>query len=428
MKTLLLQAPVANLSPHARLSPPLGLAYVAQHLLDEGHDVEIVDFNLTGFNPARMRATLARVRPELVGISTHTETYPNALRLAALVKEHDRGVPVLMGGVHASILPRDVLSDPCVDFVAVGEGERTAVELAAALAARLPEAAFPSIAGLGFKRNGVPVLNEPRVPLDHSAIGLPARHLLSLDFYEDAHNVLVARGGCPYRCPFCSGSHVWGGRRRLRPVADVIAEVVQVVRDYGARRVFFVDDIMTLDRRWLEELMAALIAADTPVAWGCATRVDCVDDALLQRMAQAGCTGIQYGVESGAQSVLDSVKGIKRKDALAAVRSAVRHGISTSCSFMVPFPEDTEATLAETADFMAKLAEEGARLLVSYTTPFPGTRFHDRAEELGLRILHRDYNNYDCKHLVMETRHLSAQRIEELAEGMAHSLGMAQTA
>lgn len=428
MRILLLQAPVANLSPHARLSPPLGLAYVAQHLLAEGHDVEIVDLNLTGLNPARVRATLARVRPELVGISSHTETYPNALRLAALVKECEHDVPVLMGGVHPSILPTDVLAEPCVDFVAVGEGERTAVELAAALAEGARDVSLGAIRGLGFKRDGVPVLNEARVPLDASAIGLPARHLLSLDFYEDAHNVLVARGGCPYRCPFCSGSHVWGGRRRLRPVADVIAEVVVIQREYGAQHVFFVDDILTLNRRWLEELMSALIEAGRPVTWGCATRVDCVDDALLRRMAESGCTGIQYGVESGAQTVLDSVKGIKKDDAVAAVQSAVRHGISTSCSFMVPFPEDTEETLAETADFMAELSHEGARLLVSYTTPFPGTRFHDRAEELGLRIIDGDYSAYDCKHVVMETRHLSAQRIEELAEEMARGLGMAKTA
>ena len=427
MKVLLFQAPVSIRSPHAHLSPPLGLAYVAQYLLDQVHSVDLIDLNVTGLNPLRIQATLNRVRPNLVGISSHTETYPNALALAALVKKHDPSTPVLLGGPHTSILPLEVLAEPDVDYVAVGEGEQTAAELARALEDGDGAAVLGLISGLGYKQAGVPVLNHSREPLDAADIGRPARQLLSLEFYEDAHNVLAARGGCPYRCPFCSASYLWGGRRRMRPVADVLAEVRDVIRDYGAQHVFFVDDILTLDRAWLDELMDAISAGGGGFTWGCATRVDRVDAELLARMGETGCTGIQFGIESGAQEILDSVKGIQKDDALEAVRSAVAAGINVSCSFMIPFPDDTEETLAQTAAFMEDIRAAGGKLLISYTTPFPGTMFYERAEKLGLTILTRDWSLYDCKHMVMRTKNFSAERIKALAEGIANGLGLSQT-
>jgi len=130
VRILLLQAPVSKLSPHSHVSPPLGLAYVAAHLLEAGHRVELIDLNISGFNPKRIELALSRSRPGLVGISAHTETYPNALRLARLVKEFDPSIPVVIGGPHASILPQVVVIEPAVDFIVVGEGERAAVKLA----------------------------------------------------------------------------------------------------------------------------------------------------------------------------------------------------------------------------------------------------------------------------------------------------------
>lgn len=428
VRVLLFQAPVSNVSPHSHISPPLGLAYIATHLLNEGHRVEILDLNISGLNPRRIALTLNRFRPDVVGISAHTETYPNAVKLAALLKQHDSTLPVMLGGPHPSIMPEAVLAEPDIDYVVVGEGERTAVELVAALAEGAQPDAIAGIAGLGHTVNGSPVLNTPRPPLDAAEIGRPARHLLSLDFYEDAHNVLTARGGCPYKCPFCSASYIWGGRRRPRPVEDIVPELEDMVRTYGAQHVFFVDDIFTLDRKWLGSLLDLLAVRVAGLTWGCATRVNLVDEVLLARMAEAGCIGIQYGIESGAQSVLDSVKSIKKDDALNAVKWATAVGISASCSFMIPFPDDTEQTVAETLAFMHVLKDAGGTLLMSYTTPYPGTMFAEKADELGLKILTDDWTLFDAKHVVMETRHLTADRIEELANQMAESVGMSRSA
>jgi radical SAM superfamily enzyme YgiQ (UPF0313 family) len=428
MRVLLLQAPVSIRSPHSKLSPPLGLAYVAQYLIDRGHSIELLDLNVTGFNPDRIKSRLKRMRPDLVGVSSHTETYPNALAIAEIVKEHDPAVAILFGGPHASILPQEVLAHPAVDYVAIGEGEQTAAELVQALEGGARRDALAAIAGLGYKADGEARINPAREPLDAADIGRPARHLFSLEFYEDAHNVLTSRGGCPYRCPFCSASQMWGGRRRMRPVEHIINEIRELVQDYGAERVFFVDDILTLNARWLDRLMDAIEDSGLAISWGCATRVDRVSPQMLHRMAQTGCTAIQFGIESGSQEVLDSVKGIRTEDALEAVRAAVAEGINVACSFMVPFPEDDEETLAQSFAFMREVQAAGGRLLISMTTPFPGTMYYERADSLGVRILSDDWRMFDCKHVVMETRHLTAERIESLTETMAGDLGLSKTA
>jgi radical SAM superfamily enzyme YgiQ (UPF0313 family) len=402
------------------------LAYLAGEARRAGHEVELLDLNLSGYNPARVRLALNRFRPEVVGLSTYTETYMGALVVARQVKQWDASTVVVMGGVHPSILPRETAAEPDVDVVVVGEGERTLVELLGAVRAA---GSLAGIRGVVWKdADGAIVANDPRPLLAPDEVGLPARDLLALEFYENAFNVLTARGGCPYRCPFCSASHVWSARHRPRPPKSVVDEIDMMMRDFGARHLFFVDDIFTLRRNWVGELLAEMEQLGSAVSWGCSTRVDCVDEELLCSMASHGCTGIQFGVESGAQEVLDSMKGIDKQSALDAVRWSLGAGISTTCSFMVPFPQDTEATLRETFAFMEQLKDLGAEILMSYTTPYPGTALYDDADELGIKILARDWGEYDAKHLIIETAELPAEVIDRIVAEEVARLGMSRSA
>jgi len=426
MRVLLINAPVARMSPHARLSPPLGIAYLGAYARSLGHTVELLDLNISGYSPRRLDAVMARFAPEVVGISAHTETYPNAVRIARQVKERSPEVPVVLGGPHPSILPEDVLAERAVDFVVVGEGEEPLAALLDALESGSRE--FGPVPGLGYTDETGVHVNDRAAPGDPERFGLPARDLLSLEFYRDAFNVLTARGGCPYRCPFCSASFIWHGRHRPRAPRAVVDEAEFLMTEYGARFVFFVDDIFTLSRRWLDEFLEELARLDGGLTWGCGTRVDLVDEPMLRAMAAAGCTGIQFGIESGSQQVLDSVKGISKKAAVDAVRWSVAAGISTTVSFMVPFPDDTEETIAETFAFIEELMALGAQPLLSYTTPFPGTQFHRDAAELGIAVLSDDWEQYDCKHVLMATKNLSAERIEALVTAETARLGFSRSA
>jgi len=286
------------------------------------------------------------------------------------------------------------------------------------------EGSLAEVPGLGFIEDGGLHVN-PRAELGHpDELPRPARWLFPTEFYHDKWNVLTATGSCPYRCPFCSASSLWKGRRRMRSPESIAAEIADLWREHGVDEIFFTDDIFTLNRRWVGELLEALSALAHPVEWGCATRVDLVDAEIIRAMADAGCTGTQFGVESGSQTVLDSVKGIEKQQVRDAVSAAVACGIDAVCSFMIPFPEDTPETLQESLEFMAEVHELGARIFLSYTCPFPGTDFYERAEELGLTILTDDWGEFDAKHVVIETRCLSAPQIEATAEAMAAKVGM----
>jgi len=421
MDVTLINAPVALRNEHARLSPPLGLAYIASALQGAGFRVSALDFNVSGLNLKRVDSVLTYDRPSIVGISTTTETYESALVIAARIKERSPGTYVVLGGPHPTILPEAVLAEENVDFVVVGPGEQAMVDLAKLLIRG--EGDLADIPGLGFVED-TPQVN-PRAQLPHpDELPIPARELFPLEFYKDAWNVLTATGSCPYRCTFCSASSLWQGRRRMRSAASIVEELEYLWQTHGVDQVFFTDDIFTLNTRWVLELLEAFKAMEHPVSWGCATRVDQVDAELIGAMADAGCTGIQFGVESGSQEILDSVKGISKQQVLDAVGAAVAAGIDAVCSFMIPFPEDTQETLAESLAFMKEVRAAGARIFLSYTCPFPGTVFYDNAEELGLTILSKRWSEFDAKHVVIATKNLSAQEITETAEKMAQELGM----
>jgi anaerobic magnesium-protoporphyrin IX monomethyl ester cyclase len=425
VKILLVNAPVTVHNVHARLSPPLGLAYIASALMADGHRVSAVDLNVSGLNLNRIAGIIERERPDVVGISAMTETITNGLAVARAVKSIAPETIIVVGGAHPTILPLEVLAEDAVDYVVVGAGERTMVDLVSALGGDGPE--LSDIPGLGFKTPD-PHVNE-RGPLLHpDDLLFPARELFPIEFYEEPYNVLTATGSCPYRCPFCSASAVWEGRRNARSPKSVVEELRTLQRSYGVDYVFFSDDIFTLDRRWVHGLLEEMKTLDLPMRWGCATRADLVDPELLHAMAAGGCEGIQYGVESGSQQILDTVKHIKKERVLAAVNAAVAEGIEIACSFMVPFPDDTMETIAETGEFMREISDAHAKLMLNYTCPFPGTYFCDHAEELGLTILPETWAEYDAKHVVMETRNLSAAQIQTAVEKIVRDLGMRKTA
>ena len=337
------------------------------------------------------------------------------------MKELDETINVVMGGPHPTILPEQVLDGGAVDFVVVGEGESTIVELAKYLEEGTDQ--FQNIRGLGYRDGGVKI-NDRRELLDPDEIPYPTRDLFPLEFYQDRWNLLTARGSCPFKCPFCSASHIWEGRRRARRPEGVVDEMRMLVEAYGASYIFFADDIFTLDRKWVSALLRLINELDYPIEWGCATRVDLVDRELLREMAAAGCRAIQFGVESGCQTILDSVKGIEKEQVLQAVKGARESGIDVASSFMIPFPEDTKETIRETREFIKQVHSAGSKILMSFTTPYPGTHFYEHADELGIRILAEGWDEFDAKHNVMETKHLSSREIDILVTELVQETGL----
>lgn len=428
MDVLLVNAPTRLLTRHAHLNPPLGLAYIGAVLEKEGFSVTALDLCVGGFNARLLEGILSREKPRVLGISCHTETYPGALQAAELAKKTLPGISVVMGGTHPTVMHRDAAKEEVIDIVVRGEGEKTMLELAYLLIRG--QGALSDIQGITY-RDGDVIRATPKRPFipNPDEIPFPARWLFPMPLYQKPGQVLFSRGGCPFNCHFCAVNNIWEGGRRFRSPCNVIREIAEVHQDFGLDEIDFADDSFTLSKSSVMELChkAQTLQEDFPWRWSCATRVDLVDRDLLHMMAEAGCYSITFGVEAGSQVILDSIgKKITTEQVRKAVAAALEEGIAVYCSFMFPHPEDTEATVREQIRFMKELVVMGASVGMAATTPYPGTYYYEHAVELGIRILAKSWDEFDAKHLVIETRNLKRERLEALLHELVSEVGLTE--
>lgn len=372
--------------------PPLGLGYLAAVLERDGHQVRIFDFSLDPRTPLEedVQAVCA-FDPHLVGITAMTSVYHSALETATLLKAY-LGRPIVIGGPHATVYPERILAEsPVIDYVVRGEGEETIQELVRILCNK---GDLSTVRGLTYKVRGE-VISNPDRPLitDLDALPFPARHLFDLKRYglctpdgQPMATILSSRG-CPYNCSYCFKGIV-GRTYRQRSPENIIAEIRQVIDQYGIRNFYFIDDLFTIDVRRLEAITEQLIREKLDIRWQCLGRVDRVNADILRKMYAAGCRRIHFGIESGNQEVLQRIgKGIKLEQVRQAVRWAQEAGIHVKGYFMLGLPGDTEETMQQTVEFAAELNLDEA--MFSLTTPFPGTRLWD---ELVKKKPETEYN------------------------------------
>jgi anaerobic magnesium-protoporphyrin IX monomethyl ester cyclase len=361
--------------------PPLGLGYLAAVLERDGYEVGIFDFSLKPEMPLEDHVRrVCDFDPHVVGITAMTSVYHNALETATLLKAY-LGRPIAIGGPHPTVYPNRVLAEsPVIDYVVRGEGEETTRELVRALDGGNCD--LDLINGLTYRLRGESVSNPDRALIsDLDALPFPARHLFNLKRYglrtpegQPMVTILSSRG-CPYNCSYCFKGIV-GRTYRQRSPQNIIAEVRQVINQYGIRNFYFIDDLFTIDPQRLNALAEQLIAERLDIRWQCLGRVDRVDVEILRKMYAAGCRRIHYGIESGNQELLDRIgKRINVEQVWQAVRWTQQADIDVKGYFMLGLPGDTAQSMQQTIDLAVDLSLDEA--MFSLTTPFPGTRLWD---------------------------------------------------
>jgi radical SAM superfamily enzyme YgiQ (UPF0313 family) len=363
--------------------------------------------------------------PRILGISTLTETFPAALKIAQLAKQANPSVFVVMGGAHPSVMPNEVLSYGEVDFVIRGEGEYTMRDLADCLIRG--KGNLSDIAGLTYREGAGIRANPERDFLKNpDQLPVPDRRLLPIHEYEAPATVLASRGGCPYGCRYCAVNNIWKGKRRYRQPEKVVEEMVQLRRDGVASEIIFVDDIFTLNKPYVTKLCEVMKKNGDPlITWRCTTRADLVDKVLLDKLHASGCTGITYGVETGSQRIMKVMdKRLTLGQVRTAVAQALAKGMRVTCAFMFPHPEDTEETVREQINFMKELNALGAQISLSFTTPLPGTYYYEHTEELGIKILADKWDDFDMSHILITNKYLSQEKLAELEYEMYRDVGL----
>jgi radical SAM superfamily enzyme YgiQ (UPF0313 family) len=397
------------------------LPYVASALRAEGHEVEILDLRLARTTPDKIERRMARLRPQLVGITSVTLNHHIAEDIARAVRAVDPAVPIVMGGPHVSFEIEGSFGrlEKALDYIAVGEGEHTMIELVRALGGRMD---VRDVRGLAARDpfTGKAARNAPR-PLEDDLDTLPdpARDLVPLSRYLafDSHASVVTSRGCPYECIFCSAP-AWTGRRVRYRDPSLCVDEIERLAALGFTEITIEDDLFTLYRKHFLAVCGELIRRRTGIRWNAFSRVDTITPEIVGTMAEAGCQAICFGVESGNQEVLDLVK---KHSNLAKVKDAIRMtqevGISALASFIVGLPGETAETLRRTVEFANELRDEfGSLYGFHILAPFPGTEVRERAAEYGLEILSSDWRAYDANHVVSRTPGADPAAIQAVAD------------
>ncbi|MCK4792349.1 MAG: radical SAM protein [Desulfobacteraceae bacterium] len=391
-RTVLINPRLRAWSPTVLL--PLGLSYIAAVLEKEGDDVEIIDMNARKISAKHLQKSISGA--DMVGITGMITEYQEVLRVIDIVRDADKQVKVVLGGPLATTIPQEILQVSQVDFVVIGEGERTIVDLTNALKQGGSSA---DIKGIGYKENDHVIINDRPEPIaDLDTIPFPTRHLLDLKNYVqnqfhsfsskmegigkiNSTNMITSRG-CPYSCTFCF-KDMWGHKWRGRSPENILEEIEHLYTRYGINGFFFNDDTFVLDRDRVFRLCDLLKAKKLNIAWYCNGRVNLMTRELLKAMREAGCREIAYGIESGNQQTLDS---LKKNITLDQVRNVImwtkEAGINANGFFMIGMPGETKDNIHQTIAFAEELDLDfyGFSLL----TPLPETELYDKAIEKGL--------------------------------------------
>lgn len=394
--------------------PPLGILYLASVLEKEGYDVEVYDMMLP-----HHRSIPQSVLEEasFVGITVCTSGYAHAKEVSTYVKTKT-DTPVVMGGPHVTFAAEETVKEGIADVVVRREGEETILELAQYFARKKGD--LKDIKGITYSKNCISTPDRPFIE-NLDVLPFPARHHLELAKYELGAHIITGRG-CPHRCIFCAAGPLSGYRYRVRSPENVVEEIKECSLRYEVDHFLFADDTFTAFPERTAAICSLLKEIRTPITWTCECRANNVTPSLLKVMADAGCIRVQFGVESGSDSILRSIhKGITTDMVKKAVSWALDANLRVLCSFVIGHPEDTAETVEQTIAFAEYLEDMGNREQVvvgfAVATPFPGTELYERAQELGVKIHTTDWSSYNFLEPIIDTRYLRRQQLRNYLFG-----------
>lgn len=337
-------------------------------------EVVLIDEGISDIDP--------QVQADLIGISVITGTAPRSYELADHFRQ--RGIPIVLGGVHPTLMPGEAARH--ADSVVVGYAERTWPQLlhdftAGRMRERYTQGRDLSLANLPF----------------------PRRDMLPSSQYTTMHTIEATRG-CIHQCEFCVVPSAWG-RPLQRPVAEVVADI----RQMGARRLVFLDLNLIADVDYAMELFAALIPLQ--ITWGgLATTLIAENTELLDMAAHSGCRGLLLGFESLSHASLSETHKLfnTRTNYYEIVRRLHERNIAIMGCFVFGFDHDTHDTFAETVEFVIDANIDLPRYAI--LTPFPATPLFNRLKSAG-RLLTEDWSYYDGQHVVYQPSQMSPDEL-----------------
>ncbi len=298
-----------------------------------------------------------KLRPDVVAFSVYTSTYGWAREVAAQIKERC-GVATVAGGIHSTLVPEQVIADPCFDYVLIGEAENSFLHLLRAIS---DSASLSTVPNLYYRENGR-IKNTDLCPAiqDLDTLPFPDKELF-FDYvrYQDDYAIMTSRG-CHFSCSYCCESYVNSLYRgtffRRRSVSSVISELESRKGAFDFREVMFFDSIFFTDRKWLKDFIEQY-KKKINVPFRCVGHVNYFDEEVGRLLKDGGCYGIDFGIQTFNEQIRSGVLGRKESNgqALKVFSSCDCLGLRYDVDIMFELPGIQEQDYKDVIGYVDKM-------------------------------------------------------------------------
>jgi radical SAM superfamily enzyme YgiQ (UPF0313 family) len=403
---------------------PLGISYLAAVLEENGYEVDVVDCQVTRPSQKELEGKFRSLNPDIIGVTSATLTYLPALKVLKAAKTALPNCVTIMGGPHVTVREREAFVDsPDLDIVVRGEGEQTILELAA-LVSNGNQKSLSEVSGVTFRRNNQVFSTADRPFMqDIDVLPHPAHKHFDVGRYKilgKTYMPIITSRGCPSQCTFCLATKMCGKAFRARSPSKVVDELEWLRDTYGAEVFAFYDDTFTFDVKRAFAICDEMKARKIELPWDCRTRVDRVSKELLTKLKSTNCQLIHFGVESGSQQMLNTMrKGTTVEQNARAIRWAKEAGLSVAISLVIGYPGETPEMLQQTIDFIHKTKPD--YVYMCEAVPYPGTELSNVVDTLGLERS-TDWNQYGEETQIFKNTLLPLEQLEETKRMLFDSL------
>lgn len=413
---------------------PLGILYISAYLEENKIDHQV--FDTTFSQRSEFKAYLLKEKPDVVAFYTNLMTKISVLELIRFIKTRPelQHTTVVQGGPDITYNVEDYLNAGG-DFLVIGEGEQTMLELIHALEQKAPS--FTEVQGLAFKdEQGQVIRTATRQKIKAiDELPFPNRKKIVMENYlqvwkehhgQSSVSVSTQRG-CPYTCQWCSTA-VYGQSYRRRAPGKVIEELEHINECYAPDSFWFVDDVFTVSHKWLEEFAGLIREKKLKIRFECISRADRMNEQVLQWLKEAGCFRIWIGAESGSQKVIDAMdRRVDVEYVQSMIRLAREYGIEAGTFIMLGYPGETAEDIEKTIRHLKNSAPDLFTITIAY--PIKGTGLYNEVEAIQEKSLpwhestdrdidfkrtySRRFYDYAVKHVVNEVNFHKKQMMNQ---------------
>jgi len=369
---------------------PLGIGYLEKYISKSLPEVKVIF--------AEVLEELIQAKPDIIGISSTTENYHIAINNAIKIKEK-LGIPVILGGIHISLLPESL--QDCFDLAVIGEGEITLVEV---LKLYIRNGSFnktemKEIPGLLFKENGALFQTQNRQVVDNLD-SLPKPVIDELPFYNSKMvGCIVSARGCPYKCSFCA-SEKFAHHYRTLSTDLIVDEVEYMIKEKSIRHIVFYDDLLIANKKKVIELISILDKKELlgKCSFSCQVRANLITDEICLLLKKLNVVDVGIGIESFSDKILDyyNKKGVTSEINQRAIDLLNKHGIKVNPSIILGAPIETKEDLLITLRAVYNNIKDSKITSPAWGTlrPYPGTKIWDYAESVGIVSANMDWERF----------------------------------